>query len=80
MQVMLDKTERDNTAANERITRLKREAAEAAATNLQMRADNAAQASHLHSQVSMVVVQCSQLSMLDRHVQCSILRVCLPSA
>lgn len=37
--------------AHEKITRLKREISEAAATNLQMRADNAAQASHLHSQV-----------------------------
>ena len=51
LQIILDKTDRENTMAHEKITRLKREISEAGATNLQMRADNAAQASHLHSQV-----------------------------
>ena len=51
VQTTLDKTERDNVVANERITKLKREISEATAANAQMRADNAAQASTLHMQV-----------------------------
>ena len=52
MQVILDKTEREATVANERIIKLKREISEANAANAQMRADNAAQASSLHLQAS----------------------------
>ena len=59
-QIILDKTDRENTMAHEKITRLKREISEAGATSLQMRADNAAQASHLHSQVG-AAASCSRI-------------------